>query len=75
MTTVLYALTDTATTLGPAGLLLALMPLLVLVAGIALAEPEGAPIRWIRIETTGPRPGPAGHHRPSARRHPTGAPA
>lgn len=75
MTTVFSALGETATTLGPVAVLLALMPLLLLVAGIVLAEPEGAPIRWIRIETTGPRPGPAGHRPPLARRHPTGVPA
>jgi hypothetical protein len=79
MTTAVLALTDTATTLGPAAVLLALMPLLLLLAGIAVAEPGGGSIRWIRIETTAHRTGQTGHRPPppppTPRRHLTGAPA
>lgn len=74
MTTALLALGDTAAALGPAAVLLALMPLLLLVCGIALAEPGGAPIRWIRIEiapTLAARPATGGPYA----RHLTGAPA
>lgn len=55
VTTVSIALSATATTVGPFGVLLLLMPLLLLGAGIVLAEPSGPGIRWISI-VRGPVP-------------------
>jgi len=83
MTTALYALGEAATNLGPIPTLLALMPLLLLAAGLALAEPGGGSIRWIRIETQpprAPRPAPSScwpppGAPPPAYRHLVGAPA
>ncbi len=59
---------------GPAALLLAAPPLLVLVAGVLVAEPDGPPIRWTRlIEATRPDTGRT-HRSTSARPAPSGRP-
>lgn len=74
---------------GPAAVILALLPLLLLVAGVILAEPGGPPIRWTRLvaatsPTTGraqrstspgrPAPRPSPSGRPRPQ-HPAGVPA